>query len=756
MKTFLLSFFCLTGISLFGQNSKGVTPLTATTGNADGNTWAVVVGISDYQHPDIPDLRFADKDAEAFAIFLRSPAGGGLDDDHLSLFCNEQATGANVAMALSALFDEAQEGDKVVIYFSGHGDVETKRLSQPGYLLCWDSNPKVYFAGGTIKVNDLQEVVSTLAVQNKARVLLITDACHAGTLAGSDIGGSQVTAKNMSTQFANELKILSCQPNEFSIEGEQWGGGRGAFSYNLVDALFGLADNNNDLFVTLQEVGRYLEDHVTTQVAPATQVPMVVGNRLEKLAHVDGKLVEALRSGKSSQVQMFSPVETRGLEDEVLAAASPEVRERYLAFKTALAKGDLMSPVGASANDLYIPLSKEPTLKPLHGLMRRNLAAALLNESQQVINNLLQNDPAELAKIFGRGLYQHIPGYLERAADLLGNGHFMYNGTKGMQYLFEAYNLLTNSPYPELVALQKKEAIPLVIKALELAGEGAFIYDFLGELHTPVNTKSAVAFFNKSTALSPSYASPYNNMGMLYAQVRNPFLKVKFYKKAIKTDPRYFPAYDNIGSVYRHRGNYKKAENWYRKSVDVFPNALAYSNLGLIYYEQARYAEAAAMCLKGIETQHTYFRSYVVLANVYKASQQDAKLSDLLAKMETLAQARHGDYSEVALGYLHLHNESAFRSNYSKANARYEPLAPDFFYTVCRNYALQDDKQQALVWLELALSRGFHNRKKLRKDKALNSIRKEARFHELKREYRKNFKLTCKDCLWLDIKKEKS
>lgn len=304
MKTFLYLLFYLLAIQLHGQINKGVTPLAGTSGNASsGTTRAVEVGISDYQNPGIPDLRFANKDAEAFAVFLRSPSGGALDDDHLQLLLNEQATGANVAIALGALIDEAQEGDNVIIYFSGYGDVETKRMSQSGYLLCWDTNPKVYFAGGTIKVNDLQDIVSTLAVQNKAKVILITDACHAGALAGSDIGGPQVTAKNMATQYANEIKILSCQPNEFSIEGEQWGGGRGAFSFNLVDALYGLADNNNDLFVTLQEVGRYLEDHVTAEVAPATQVPMVVGNRLERLVGVDSKLLADLRSGKSSQVK---------------------------------------------------------------------------------------------------------------------------------------------------------------------------------------------------------------------------------------------------------------------------------------------------------------------------------------------------------------------------------------------------------------------------------------------------------------------
>ena len=37
-------------------------------------TFAVVIGISDYQDPKIPDLRYAHRDAEAFALFLTSPS----------------------------------------------------------------------------------------------------------------------------------------------------------------------------------------------------------------------------------------------------------------------------------------------------------------------------------------------------------------------------------------------------------------------------------------------------------------------------------------------------------------------------------------------------------------------------------------------------------------------------------------------------------------------------------------------------------
>ena len=222
-------------------------------------------------------MRFADKDAEAFSNFLRSDAGGKLDKDHLKVLLNESATMAQFAIQLDWLLENTKENDLVYIYFSGHGDVEKKTLTQPGFLLCWDAPAQVYMSGGAFALPMLQEVISTLSIQNKAKVIVITDACRSGKLSGSSINGNQLTNANLAKQYTNEIKILSCQPNEYSIEGEQWGGGRGAFSFNLVNALYGMADANNDLSISLQEINRYLEDHVTAEVAPMSQLPMVLG-----------------------------------------------------------------------------------------------------------------------------------------------------------------------------------------------------------------------------------------------------------------------------------------------------------------------------------------------------------------------------------------------------------------------------------------------------------------------------------------------
>lgn len=106
--------------------NKGLSPIENASLSIQSKTYAVVVGISDYQDPDIPDLRFADRDAIAFADFLRSSAGGTLDANHMKVLINQEATSAQFAIALDWLWEVVKENDKVFIYFSGHGDVEKK------------------------------------------------------------------------------------------------------------------------------------------------------------------------------------------------------------------------------------------------------------------------------------------------------------------------------------------------------------------------------------------------------------------------------------------------------------------------------------------------------------------------------------------------------------------------------------------------------------------------------------------------------
>ncbi|MBK6929878.1 MAG: hypothetical protein IPH12_03085 [Saprospirales bacterium] len=69
-KYMLLLLLCaVSPRAMFGQTERGVTPVsTAPSKENRGKTYAVVIGISDYQNPNITDLHFADRDAAAFYL----------------------------------------------------------------------------------------------------------------------------------------------------------------------------------------------------------------------------------------------------------------------------------------------------------------------------------------------------------------------------------------------------------------------------------------------------------------------------------------------------------------------------------------------------------------------------------------------------------------------------------------------------------------------------------------------------------------
>ena len=88
----------------------------------------MIIGISDYQDPNIPDLRFARKDAEAVYEVLTDPAIGGFKKENVLLLVDEDATFMNIRSALRDWLVEKVSGedDLVFIFFSGHGAPEPK------------------------------------------------------------------------------------------------------------------------------------------------------------------------------------------------------------------------------------------------------------------------------------------------------------------------------------------------------------------------------------------------------------------------------------------------------------------------------------------------------------------------------------------------------------------------------------------------------------------------------------------------------
>ena len=94
-------------------------------------THAVIVGISKYRLFPKWNLEYADRDARDLAKLIRTPSGGGFQDDHVRELINGKATTTNIVKALRGFLQKPARDDLVLIYFACHGVQDANR---PGNL----------------------------------------------------------------------------------------------------------------------------------------------------------------------------------------------------------------------------------------------------------------------------------------------------------------------------------------------------------------------------------------------------------------------------------------------------------------------------------------------------------------------------------------------------------------------------------------------------------------------------------------------
>lgn len=92
----------------FSQIGKRGIDLGSDSTTVTGNTYAIIIGISQYKL--VPSLQFAHKDAQAFEDFLLSAAGGKVPKANIETFLNENANKNNVADAISIIAKSQDRG----------------------------------------------------------------------------------------------------------------------------------------------------------------------------------------------------------------------------------------------------------------------------------------------------------------------------------------------------------------------------------------------------------------------------------------------------------------------------------------------------------------------------------------------------------------------------------------------------------------------------------------------------------------------
>ena len=202
--------------------------LLAVPASAEPKKVAVLIGVTKYAHPKLPDLKYTERDMTELRDVLKE---AGFDVTLLASSGSVVPTADAVRSAVRAGLKKCTNKlDMVIVAMAGHG-------------LQFDGDKTAYFCPADANPKDKATLVSLPGLiadldESFAGVkLMLVDACRDDPSAshGADAEGIK-PPKGTAALFA-------CKAGEKSYESAKFGGGHGAFFHYVLEGLRGEAKN---------------------------------------------------------------------------------------------------------------------------------------------------------------------------------------------------------------------------------------------------------------------------------------------------------------------------------------------------------------------------------------------------------------------------------------------------------------------------------------------------------------------------------
>ena len=570
---------------IFELEEAVATQAAATTAasGTGGKTYALLVGISKYQKPEL-SLQFAHADASVFGELLQSPRGGGLPPDDVLLLTDEKATTAAVRNGFQDFLKRrAGKNDTVIILIAGHGTVEVPG-SKNAFILTYDSDPQD-LKSTALPMAELQSLFEE-QLAKVGRVLLFVDVCKAGTIGTIHNTSVSANVQQLGDVQGDLFGLLASRPKEVSLEGPQFGGGHGVFSYYVIKGLEGAADQNNDGVVDANELIKYVNDNVP-MATDNKQHPREFGTYDNTLRLSDVKKPginlahwRILLDSRSGQPLYLASTSVTGLPFE--QQASDEVDR----FSSALNAGRILPDQTDNAFDALQRLQNQ--LDPGQYQERKNqLQVALENQAQAVLLRYLAGDQMPQS----RSDFDQASRYMDAARRLTQESLFL----EGRQDFFQGRALLFDKKFPE--------AAQLLEQSVRIDPGGAYGFNALGIAYLEqAQYDKAIPAFRDAVRRAQHWSYPLHNEALAFVETGDYRSAIRAYQEAIRLTPQYSYLPYNLGLVYQRLNRRNDAEAAYRKASLLAPNsAEPYNALGTLKASEGKRSEAEQLYRESLQ-----------------------------------------------------------------------------------------------------------------------------------------------------------
>ena len=227
---------------------------------------ALLIGVSKYSdRGSFIALPFVNYDIET----MRDVLVNKYSFDKVDIL-NENTTKNNIIKKFNDFYNDVEEGDRVVVYFSGHGTSEYEK----GFLVPTDgyTNNKVKTC---IDLDFISNWIDNLLSSKKVQhILFIVDACYSGLGVLSKSSSSSPLLELVKYPSAHIMTAGLMFQEALSVKL----GNQSVFTKYLVEGLEGKADWSGDDVITLNELICYVQNEVAEYVKnefDKTQTPVM-------------------------------------------------------------------------------------------------------------------------------------------------------------------------------------------------------------------------------------------------------------------------------------------------------------------------------------------------------------------------------------------------------------------------------------------------------------------------------------------------
>jgi Flp pilus assembly protein TadD len=261
------------------------------------------------------------------------------------------------------------------------------------------------------------------------------------------------------------------------------------------------------------------------------------------------------------------------------------------------------------------------------------------------------------------------------------------------------------------LALQEfQHALQLDPKDAEALGGLAKSYETSGR------EADAEKTFKEAIALRPDDWTGYNNLGAFYDRHGKYPQAVAAYQQALKVTPDNAEVYSNLGSAYIDDGTKNSmplAEQALRKSISLSPGYVAYANLGMLFMQQARFADSAAALEQALKFNANDYMVWNNLMIAYEGAHQPEKARAARKKAEELAekvvQLKPRDVTaQSTLATLYAEDKMNDKATTLVAlSLALAPNDPNVLANVGEAYEYMGNREQALKYVEKSIAKGY-------------------------------------------------